>query len=79
MVDEAVLGFENFDIGMVIEKIKPDVVALGYDQVDMEKEVREYVAEHGLAVKVVRVGKFEEDELNSSSKIRQKIVDKFSR
>ena len=79
MVDDAVLGFENFDIGTVIEKIKPDVVALGYDQVDMEKQVREYVAEHGLAVKVVRVGKFEEDELDSSSKIRQKIVDKFSR
>ena len=35
MVDEAVLGLENFDIGTVIEKIKPDVVALGYDQVDM--------------------------------------------
>ena len=79
MVDEAVLGLENFDIGTVIEKIKPDVVALGYDQVDMEKRVREYVAKHGLAVKVVRVGKFEEDELDSSSKIRQKIVDKFSR
>ena len=79
MVDEAVLGLENFDIGTVIEKIKPDVVALGYDQVDMEKQVREYVVAHGLAVKVVRVGKFEEDELDSSSKIRQKIVDKFSR
>ena len=79
MVDDAVLGFENFDIGTVIQKIKPDVVALGYDQVDMEKQVREYVAEHGLAVEVVRVGKFEEDELDSSSKIRQKIVDKFSR
>ena len=79
MVDEAVLGLENFDIGTVIEKIKPDVVALGYDQVDMENQVREYVAAHGLAVKVVRVGKFEENELDSSSKIRQKIVDKFSR
>jgi FAD synthetase len=79
MVDEAILGFENFNIGTVIEKIKPDVVALGYDQVDMEKQVRKYVAEHELAVKVVRVGKFEEDELDSSSKIRQKIVNKFSR
>ena len=79
MVDAAVLGLENFDIGTVIEKIKPDVVALGYDQGDMEKQVCEYVAEHRLAVKVVRVGKFEEDELDSSSKIRQKIVDKFSR
>jgi glycerol-3-phosphate cytidylyltransferase-like family protein len=55
------------------------VVALGYDQTAMERRVREYVNRHGLDVKVVRVGKFEEDELDSSSKIRQKIIEKFSR
>ena len=79
VVDEAVLGFEKFDLGDVIERIKPDVIALGYDQVDMEKAVQEYVNRHKLKIKVVRVGKFEEDELDSSSKIRQKIVEKFSR
>ena len=79
VVDEAVLGLENFDIGDVIQRIKPDVIALGYDQVDMERQVREYVNKHGLTVKTVRVGKFEEDELDSSSKIRQKIVEKFAR
>jgi len=79
VVDEAVLGFENFDIGDVIERIKPDVIALGYDQAAMEKRVREYVSKHGLNVKVVRVSKFEEDELSSSSKIRQKIIEKFAR
>jgi glycerol-3-phosphate cytidylyltransferase-like family protein len=41
--------------------------------------VREYVARRGLNVEVVRVGKFEEDELDSSSKIRERIVEKFSR
>ena len=79
VVDEAILGLENFDIGDVIERIKPDVIALGYDQEDMEREVCEYVNRHGLNVKALRVGKFEEDELDSSSKIRQKIVEKFSR
>lgn len=79
VVDEAILGFENFDIGDVIERIKPDVIALGYDQVEMEREVCEYVNKHGLNVKTVRVGKLEADELDSSSKIRQKIVEKFAR
>ena len=79
VVDEAVLGLENFDIGDVIERIKPDVIALGYDQEEVERQVREYVNKHGLKVKTVRVGKFEEDELDSSSKIRQKIVEKFAR
>ena len=79
VVDEAVLGFEKFDLGDVIERIKPDMIALGYDQADMEKGVKEYVDKHKLNIKVIRVGKFEEDELDSSSKIRQKIVEKFSR
>ena len=35
VVDEAVLGFENFDMGNVIKRVKPDVIALGYDQTDM--------------------------------------------
>jgi FAD synthetase len=79
VVDEAVLGFEKFDLGDVIERVKPDVIALGYDQEDMEKGVQEYVDKHRLNIKVIRIGKFEEDELDSSSKIRKKIVEKFSR
>ena len=79
VVDAAVLGFEKFDIGDVIERVKPDIIALGYDQVDMEKHVQAYVDKHNLHVKVVRIGKFEEDALDSSSKIRQKIIEKFVR
>jgi len=79
VVDEAILGLEDFDIGDVIEKIKPDIIALGYDQTEMELQVREYIKKHGLNVKTIRVGKFGEDELDSSSKIRQKIVEKFAR
>jgi FAD synthetase len=79
VVDEAVLGFEKFDLGDVIERVKPDVIALGYDQADMEKGVKAYVKKHGLNTRVIRIGKFEEDKLDSSSKIRQKIVEKLSR
>jgi FAD synthetase len=79
VVDEAVLGFEKIELDEVIERVKPDVIALGYDQVAMEKGVKKYVDKHKLNVKVIRIGKFEEDELDSSSKIRKKIVEKFSR
>ena len=78
VVDEAVLGYENFDIGEVIENIKPDVIALGYDQEEMEKEVRNYVDKHKMNVKIVRIGKFGENTLDSSSKIKQKIIDKLA-
>ena len=40
VVDSALLGFETLDIGEVIAKVKPDVIALGYDQEDMAKEVQ---------------------------------------
>jgi len=79
VVDAAVLGFEKFDLGDVIEHVKPDIIALGYDQVDMEKATKTYVNNHKLHIKVARIGKFEEDALDSSSKIRQKIVEKFVR
>jgi len=79
VVDEAILGYEEFDIERVIEKIKPDVIALGYDRGDIEKNVRDYVTKKGLKIKIVKIGKFSEDELDSSSKIRQKIIEHFKR
>jgi len=79
VVDEAILGYEEFDIGKVIEKIKPDVIALGYDRGDIEQTVRNYVKGEGLKIRVVKIGKFGEDELNSSSKIKQKIIKHYKR
>jgi FAD synthetase len=79
VVDEAVLGYEGLDIGEVIEKIKPDIIALGYDQAEMENEVKTYVAKHKLPVEVVRIGRFGENALDSSSKIKQKIIDKLAK
>jgi len=75
VVDEAILGYEEADIGGVIEKIKPDIIALGYDDTEVEREVKKAVAERGLNVQVVKVGKFGKDELNSSSKIKRKIIE----
>ena len=77
VVDEAILGMEGFDIADVVKTVKPDVIALGYDQADMERRVMDYIEENGLNIKVTQVGKFESEELDSSSKIRQRIVEKF--
>ncbi len=79
VVDEAILGFEEFDIGKVIETIKPDVIAVGHDQTDMERTVRKYVQDNGLRIRVVKIGEFGEDELNSSSKIKRKIIEHYKR
>jgi len=79
VVDEAILGYEDFDIGAVIEQLKPDIIAVGYDQEGIEQAVRKAVAERKLAVKVIRIGKFGKDELNSSLKIKRKITQLYKR
>jgi len=78
VVDKAVLGYEKFDMGEIISDIKPDVIALGYDQEDMARQVLDFVKAKGLKVKVVRIGKFRENGLDSSSKIKQEIIKKLS-
>jgi len=77
VVDQAVLGSENFNLGEMINTINPDVIALGYDQTSMEKRVEKFVVENGLNIKVIQVGKYVADELDSSSKIQRKIVEKW--
>lgn len=79
VVDEAILGYEDFSIGNVVEKIKPDVIAVGHDQEGIEREVRRALAERGLHIQIVKVGKFGKNELNSSSKIKRKIIESFRR
>jgi FAD synthetase len=77
VVDEAVLGYETLDIGKFVDNVKPDVIALGYDQADVERRVSQYVNKHNLDVKIVRIGKFDADELDSSSKIRERVVENW--
>ena len=79
IVDNAILGYEKLDIAEVINKIKPDLIVLGHDQVDMEKTVKEYCFNNAVNIDIIKIGKFGEDSLDSSSKILQKIIEKFSR
>jgi len=53
-VDAAILGVEG-DIYVTLEKVKPDVVALGYDQYHMEGEVKKEAARRGMKIRVVRL------------------------
>ncbi len=75
VVDEALLGYEEMDLGAVIEKIRPDIIAVGHDQDDIERQTRKIVQEKGLKLRVVRIGRFGKKDLNSSSKIKGKIVE----
>ena len=53
-VDLAVLGSET-DIFETVEMLKPDIIALGYDQFHDEEKISQEVAKRGLATKVLRL------------------------
>jgi FAD synthetase len=79
VVDEAILGLEYFSIKEVIEKIKPNVIAVGYDQDGIEKEVLKAIEEKKFNIQVAKIGRFGKRKLDSSSKIMRKIVKHFNR
>lgn len=81
VVDQAILGHKNLDMAKVLEEIKPDIVALGYDShiSSLERSVDDAIKKEGLKIEVVKIAKFSSDELDSSSKIKQRIVEQVQR
>jgi FAD synthetase len=70
VVDSAVLGRED-DRFRLIEELKPDIVALGYDQKPQDSEIQKEFAKRGIKARIVRIEKFVE--ASKSSKIIEKI------
>jgi len=68
MVDRAVLGDEE-DVFKPIEKLKPDILALGFDQDFDEQELAAELHKRGLKTKVVRLNTFHAGKLSGSKKI----------
>jgi len=79
VVDEAILGLEDFSIDKVIEQIKPDVIAVGHDQDGIEREVLKAIEKRKVAIELAKIGRFGKRELDSSSKIMRKIIESFNK
>jgi FAD synthetase len=75
VVDEALLGFEDLDLDRVIQQVKPDIVAVGHDQDAIRNQVEKIKKARELGFEIVQVGRFGEEDLNSSSKIKRRIVE----
>jgi len=74
-VDDAILGFEYMNYSAVIEKLKPDVIAVGYDQSDIKRAVQEIIEKKGLKIKVFEAKKLSADDIDSSSKIKRRVIE----
>ena len=54
MVDEAIVGHEE-DIFETVKEVKPDIIALGYDQIHQEKFISDGCKRINLDVEIVRL------------------------
>jgi FAD synthetase len=67
-VDRAILGVEG-NIYDILTIVKPDIVALGYDQDFNAEEIVREGKKRGLDLKVVRISQYSESEFNGTRKI----------
>jgi len=77
VVDEALLGQEEIEMERAIGQIKPDVVAVGYDQDDIEASLRRLIDEKGYEIRVVKIGRYGSEGFDSSSKIKGRVIENW--
>lgn len=73
-VDEAILGYEDLSFEDTILKVNPNIIAMGHDQQVLEKHIRDFITQHNLNIRVIRIGKFGREDLDSTSKIKRRIL-----
>ncbi|HYA70001.1 MAG TPA: adenylyltransferase/cytidyltransferase family protein [Thermoplasmata archaeon] len=73
-VDRAVLGSAT-DIYATVVQERPNIIALGYDQVWNEKEVERECERRGVPVRVVRIGPLKHDEL-ATRRVVERILER---
>jgi len=74
VVDEAYIGYED-DKYDIVKEIKPDIIALGFDQVHDENEIKTQLKNRKINVKVVRLNEFKGgSDLEGTRRIISKII-----
>ena len=77
VVDKAVLGNED-DKFEVVEELKPDVIALGYDQIHDEKSLKQELRKRNISARVVRLPKYDcASDLDGTRRIIAKIIEAY--
>jgi FAD synthetase len=77
VVDEAYLGHED-DMYKIVEEIKPDVIALGFDQIHDENRIKSELKKRKINAKVVRLSEFKGgSDLEGTRRIISKIISAY--
>jgi len=74
MVDEVYLGHDD-DMYAIVQEIKPDIIALGFDQIHNDAAIKNELKKRKLNVKLVRLPKYEGgSDLDGTRRIIQKVI-----
>ena len=74
VVDDAYLGRKD-DMFAIVEKLKPDIIALGFDQIHDMTQIEKELKKRKLLAKIVRLPKFEDmNDLDGTRRIIAKII-----
>lgn len=65
-VDQAVLGREDQDKYAIIEQIRPDIIALGYDQAHFAERLPQELLARGLSARIIRLKPYKPEQYKSS-------------
>ncbi len=77
VVDEAYLGYEN-DMYTIVKEVRPDIIALGYDQIHDENKIKDEIKKRNLSAKVVRLSEYKcGSDLDGTRRIIQKIISAY--
>ncbi len=76
-VDRAVLGHRG-DIFRIVEEVRPDIIALGFDQEFDEERIQEECKDRGVDLQVVRLS-HHDHELDGTRKIIKRIADRLAK
>jgi FAD synthetase len=74
MVDEVFLGYDD-DMYTIVQEIKPDIIALGFDQIHNDVTIKNELKKRKLNVTLVRLPKYEGgSDLDGTRRIIQKVI-----
>ena len=74
-VDHAMLG-DQTDMFVPIEKIRPDIITIGFNQMFNAENLSHQLAARNLSPEIVRISRFSEGDLCSSRLVVQRIIAK---
>ncbi|HEY4510111.1 MAG TPA: adenylyltransferase/cytidyltransferase family protein [Candidatus Paceibacterota bacterium] len=66
LVDDAILGDKELSTYTVLERCNPDIVCLGYDQNELEVDLRKWMKKSGKEILFVRLRPYEKEKFHSS-------------